>query len=358
MKPYGRFLSAVLLGSSLSLSASAPAADESLAWPPITSQTQPWAWWWWHGGAVDETNLARELREFHDAGLGGVQITTIYGVKGAEARDIPYLTPRWLDMMGCAVDEAKRLGMDVDMSLGSGWCFGGPTVSAHDANASVVVKTFTVPAGGKVPGKFNRQTTQALVAYSPDGKAFELTDKISAAGEVDWAAPANSTNAWIVYAISQKPSGQKVKRAAPGGEGWMLNPLYPQAMTNWLNWFDTAFANYHGAMPQAVFQDSYEYRTDWSPDFFAQFERLRGYKLQDELPALFSGAGILPASPEGGAHGVTRPTEDEIARVKYDHRRTVSARFIRRTARPATGSTFTATPTCPKPRCFTTTAAS
>ncbi len=94
-------------------------------------------------------------------------------------------------------------------------------------------------------------------------------------------------------------------------------------MTNWLKWFDAALANYHGSKPAAVFQDSYEYRTDWSPDFFAQFEKLRGYKLQTELPALFSGAGILPASSDG-AHGVTRPTEDEIARVKYDYRRTIS----------------------------------
>jgi hypothetical protein len=281
----------------------APAADD-LAWPPITSQTRPWAWWWWHGSAVDETNINHELQRFHDAGLGGVQITSIYGTKGAEARDIPYLTPAWLAMMGNTVDAARQLGMGVTMSLGSGWCFGGPTVSDQDANASVVVKTFDVAAGGKLDGKFNRASTQALVAFSPDGKSVELTDKISADGEVDWTAPEGS---WKIYAISQKPSGQKVKRPAPGGEGWMLNPAYPQAMTNWLTWFDQALANYTGSKPQAVFQDSYEYRTDWSPDFFAQFEKLRGYKLQNELPALFGDV-----------------QDDHTARVKYDYRRTLS----------------------------------
>ncbi len=302
----------------------ASAPDDALAWPALTSQTRPWVWWWWHGSAVDQTNIAHELQRFHDAGLGGVQITSIYGVKGEEARDIPYLTPAWLAMMGYTVDEAQRLGMGVDMTLGSGWCFGGPTVSDHDANASVVVKTFEVAAGEKLNGKFNRDSTQALVAFSPDGKSVELTDKISADGEVDWTAPTNPSNSWTVYAISQKPSGQKVKRPAPGGEGWMLNPAYPQAVADWLKWFDAAFADYHGLKPQAVFQDSYEYRTDWAPDFFAQFEKLRGYKLQTELPALFSGAGILPASSDRGAHGVTRPTEDKIARVKYDYRRTLS----------------------------------
>jgi len=316
------------------ITSATPAADDPLAWPPITSQTKPWVWWWWHGSAVDKTNLTHELQRFHDAGLGGVQITTIYGTKGAEARDIPYLTPAWLAMMGYTVDEAQRFDMGVDMTLGSGWCFGGPTVSDQDANASVVVKTIDVAAGQKLNGKFNRDSTQALVAFSPDGKSVDLTDKISADGEVDWTAPASggaaaslgsttgaSQSHWKVYAISQKPSGQKVKRAAPGGEGWMLNPAYPQAVTNWLKWFDAAFANYHGSRPQAVFQDSYEYRTDWAPDFFAQFEKLRGYKLQTELPALFSGGA---ASSPGSATGASQPQGDHAARVKYDYRRTLS----------------------------------
>ncbi len=286
---------------------SAPAADNPFAWPPITSQAKPWAWWWWHGSAVDTTNIAHELQRFHDVGLGGVQITSIYGTRGAEARDIPYLTPTWLKMMSYTVDDAKSLDMGVTMSLGSGWCFGGPTVSDEDANANVVPRIFTVRSGGNLSEKFNRDSTQVIMAFSDGGKSIELTDKISADGSVDWTAPTDPTNSWTVYAVSQKPSGQKVKRPAPGGEGWMLNPTYPQAMTNWLNWFDSAFKNYSGSKPQAVFQDSYEYRTDWSPDFFAQFEKRRGYKLQNELPALFGDA-----------------QDDHAARVKYDYRRTLS----------------------------------
>ncbi len=301
----------IFLGATISI----PAADDPLAWPPITSQTKPWVWWWWHGSAVDETNITHELQRFHDAGLGGVQITSIFGVNGAEARDIPYLSPAWLAMMGYSVDEAKKLGMGVDMTLGSGWCFGGPTVSDEDANANVVVTNFDLGAGERLQQKFDRKTTQALVAFSPDGKSVELTDKISDDGSVDWTAP---SGLWKVYAVSQQPSPQKVKRPAPGGEGWMLNPAYPQAMTNWLTWFDKPFADYHGSKPQAVFQDSYEYRTDWSPDFFAQFEKRRGYKLQTELPALFA--------DQQTNHSTIQQFNDpdHVARVKYDYRRTLS----------------------------------
>jgi hypothetical protein len=207
-------------------------------------------------------------------------------------------------MMGYTVKEAHRLGMGVDMTLGTGWCFGGPTVNDHDANAIAVVKTFDVTAGEKPGEKFDRIATQALVAFGPDGKFVDLTGKLGADGEVNWTAPNGS---WRIYAVSQQPSGQKVKRAAPGGAGWMLNPLYPQAMRDWLCWFDQAFADYHGPKPQAVFQDSYEYQTDWSPDFFAQFKKLRGYELPAVLPALFG-----------------NETNDETARVKSDYRETVS----------------------------------
>jgi len=278
-------------------------ADE-LSWPAVTARTRPWVWWWWPGSAVDTTNIALQLQLFHDAGLGGVQVTPIYGAKGWESRYLPYLGPEWMQMMDYTAKETHQLDMGMNMTLGTGWCFGGPTVSNQDANASVEVKTLNVTGGGRLEEKFDRASTQALMAFSAQGRSIDLTGKISADGYVKWIAPAGT---WTVYAVSQKPSGQKVKRAAPGDTGWMLNPLYPQAMRDWLCWFDQALADYDGPRPQAVFQDSYEYRTDWAPDFFAQFEKRRGYKLQTELPALFGDA-----------------RDDHTARVKYDYRHTVS----------------------------------
>jgi len=47
--------------------------------------------------------------------------------------------------------------------------------------------------------------------------------------------------------------------------------------------------------------------SDWSPDFFAQFEKRRGYRLQTELPALFA-----------------KEHNDHSARVLCDYRETVS----------------------------------
>ena len=139
----GLLLAATIIFSALSLRA----ADDPFAWPPITAQTKPWAFWWWMGSAVDKTNLTKELTRYQAAGLGGVHIIPIYGARGFESKYINYLTPEWMEMMGWSVSEARRLGMNVDMTTGTGWCFGGPQVTDDEANASVVVKTYPLAAG-------------------------------------------------------------------------------------------------------------------------------------------------------------------------------------------------------------------
>lgn len=278
-------------------------------WPPVTKEARPWTRWWWMGSAVNAEDLSRELALYHEAGLGGVEITPIYGAKGSEKDFIEYLSPKWMEMLQHAVRVADRLGMGVDMPDGTGWCFGGPNVSAEDANASVTCRKIHIGAGGKINGTFDPKTTQVLVAYpASGGGAVEITGHIGADGTVNWFAPTEGSP-WTGYAISQKPSGIVVKRPAPGGEGLMLNLFYPGAMTRYLKRFGNAFdkAGKTAPKPAGMFHDSYEYGSDWAPDFLAQFEKRRGYKLQDHLPALFGDKKV-----------------DSVARVKSDYRETIS----------------------------------
>ena len=164
------------------------AADDPFAWPPITSQTKPWAFNWWMGSAVDKTNLTHELERYAAAGLGGIHIIPIYGARGFEDKYITYLSPQWMEMMGWTVSEANRLGMGVDMTTGSGWCFGGPQITDEDANAERGPENLRVGIGERLTEKFNRESTQALVAFGPDGKSIELTDSITTNGEVSFSA--------------------------------------------------------------------------------------------------------------------------------------------------------------------------
>ena len=296
-----------------------PSIDESRAgdnvwlkpksdWPEITATMKPWAYNWWLGSAVDRSNLARELARYHAAGLGGIHIIPIYGAKGAEDRYIPYLSPKWMEMLDYTVTEAKRLGMGVDMTLGTGWCFGGPNVPAGQACMRPDVRVFNISEGKGLSSSFRRDELEALVAYGPNGKTVDLLDRISTSGTVAWRAEGGE---WTVYGVSGKATRTAVKRAAPGGEGFMLNPFYGEAVRHYLDRFSEAFAGYHGAMPRAVYQDSYEYQSQWSPDLFAEFQKRRGYRLQEHLPELFG-----------------KSKDERTARVKCDYRETISDMMV------------------------------
>ncbi|MEO5591752.1 MAG: hypothetical protein ABIR15_17815, partial [Chitinophagaceae bacterium] len=59
-------------------------AQAQIQWPVITQTTKPWTRWWWQGSAVNKTDLSIAMKEYQQAGLGGLEITPIYGVKGYE----------------------------------------------------------------------------------------------------------------------------------------------------------------------------------------------------------------------------------------------------------------------------------
>lgn len=285
----------------------------ALSWPEVTRESKPWTYWWWLGSAVDKEGLTEHLEKYHEAGMGGVHIIPIYGAKGHEQRYIEYLSPQWMEMLGHTVAEAKRLDMGVDMSTGTGWPPGGPNVTAEDATAEEIFRTYTLEGGAGLEkplraGDSERgpaEHLRALMAYSDSGAVVDLAGNVDAEGNLDWVVPEGT---WKLYAVFQGLGGKKVERAAPGGAGYIIDPFSNEALDNYLERFDKAFADYEGDMPRAHYHDSYEYgRATWTDDLFEQFRKRRGYDLREQLPALFG---------EGD--------EDVVARVKCDYRETIA----------------------------------
>ncbi len=278
--------------------------SDALAWPTPKPENRPWTRWWWLGSAVDKANLTLQLEQFKEAGIGGVEICPIYGAKGFEDRYIDYLSPKWISMLAHVTSEAKRFGMDTDMTTGTGWPFGGPEVKTDDAIAKVVLKTFDVAGGASLKEAMPKGRLQCLMAISTDGKQIDLTDKVKD-GKLDWTAPAGQ---WRLYAVVMAPGGMIVKRPAPGGEGLVLDPYSLKALDKYLGRFDKALATHKAPMPRSHFHDSFEYaNATWTPGFFKEFDKRRGYDLRTQLPALF---GTGPA--------------DTVNRVRCDYRATIS----------------------------------
>jgi hypothetical protein len=330
-----------------------------LDWPPVTNQTKPWTRWWWQGSAVNKVDLTVEMEKYQKAGLGGLEITPIYGVKGAEDRFINFLSPEWMGMLEHTLKEAERLGMGVDMATGTGWPFGGPWVGAEDACKNFVYQIHTLKSGQRLDAPIiymqkplvravgrriniaelknpvsanpnlqelaldqvryeTRLPLVALIAYSgrsngaDGGETLDLTGKVSPEGKLDWVAPALKDGNWTLYAIFQGWHGKMVERAAPGGEGDVIDHFSAAALKHYLGRFDKAFAGRDIKGLRAFFNDSYEVddadgESNWTPNFFAEFERRRGYDLRGALPALLG-----------------KDSVDKNARVLCDFRETIS----------------------------------
>ncbi|MBN1997939.1 glycoside hydrolase [candidate division KSB1 bacterium] len=276
-----------------------------LTWPEESSSTRPWAYWWWMGSAVEEEELVFQLQQMADAGFGGVHIIPIYGTKGYEDQFILFAGHRWMRQLALVTDKARELGMDADMTCGTGWPFGGPHLSENESASRFLIEPFDARPGTI----FNRQLKSdgkqlVRVAAVSDTISKNLTDQVRDDGFLTWNVPAGK---WRVLAVYSQPTGQQVKRAAPGSEGPVLDHFSAAALKTYLNPLDEAFKNYNGTPVRCFYNDSYEvYGADWTHDFFYQFQHRRGYDLAQQLPALLN---------EG--------EKEYIGRVKYDYRKTL-----------------------------------
>lgn len=312
------------------------------------------------------------------AGIGGVEITPIYGVRGEEKHFIQYLSDDWVRMLEHTLREAARLDLGVDMATGTGWPFGGPWVTDDMAPRSISHKTWTLDAGQRIaeplrlrqtplvrapanqihvvnegaPGDPPRtpaqqpllkpdvkpiqiadiaepvtanRNLQALaleqVKYPRDlplgivmacgggGDIVDLTSRVTSDRMLDWTAPPGK---WTVYALFPGWHGKLVERAAPGGEGNVIDHFSRDAIRSYLARFDRAFGPTGARTLRAYFNDSYEVddasgQGNWTPLLFDEFQKRRGYDLRRHLPALFG-----------------QDTEEQNTRVLIDYRETIS----------------------------------
>ena len=107
--------------------------------------------WWWFGPSVVKPELERELRAMKEGGIGGVEIQPVYPVALDDPargfRNFPYLSDEFIDDVRFANNTARGLGLRVDITLGSGWPYGGPHTSIDLAAPRLRVDRVAVPAG-------------------------------------------------------------------------------------------------------------------------------------------------------------------------------------------------------------------
>lgn len=340
--------------------------------------------WWWPGNAVTESELRREIGALDQAGFGGAEIQPFskslpLDFSAAHQDQInSFATPSYFRHVAVAADEARRRGMFVDYTFGSGWPFGGgdaitPELASVElrstrisvrgpAKLSERLQFPSVTDGDLLTGKdklkglpegwteriqkrsrvvgvvavrgtepqyvFYHSGPEQAVAWPGQlekGSAVDLTARLSADGTLQWDMPEGT---WQIFVYCSLPTCQRVYAGCGPGPQLVMDHLSAAAFAahaKRVGGDSLAYlGEYLGNGLRAVFCDSLEVSASlfWSDDFLAEFRRRRGYELTPFLPLLEVQTYEEPFGKFVNMPVFAMDGQDE--RVREDYRRTVS----------------------------------
>ena len=259
--------------------------------------------WWWFGPAITEAQIARDLEAMKRGGLGGAEIQPVYPLAldnpAGGVVNMRFLSDEFLGALGVANERARALGLRLDLTLGSGWPFGGPTVGITDAASRLRLDKIPVMPGAARVLRPAMTTGETWIGafVGPDGDTPFNAASMQRLAWPDGAGEATlppSTLARQVWVFIAGRTGMQVKRPALGGEGYVLSHYHRGALDRYLDQVGARLLKpFADRLPFAIFCDSLEvYDSDWSPDFVSEFAKRRRYDVAPLLPVLSADRGI------------------------------------------------------------------
>lgn len=294
--------------------------------PP--NEARPMVRWWWFGAAVVKPEILRELQQMKADGIQGAELAFEYAEvlddPGKGLKNLPFLSPEMLDDVAYAQAEGRKLGLRIDVTLGSGWPFGGPKTPLSQAITRIRVAEVPVVAGANSVAIPSLQEGESLIAADvadvTASSAATAAPASSAGGrggrggrgggqrpadyDASTAKPITVSGSTAALTPSDKPrtalffilghTGMVVKRAAVGAEGYVLDPFSHAAVADYLKDVGQPLISAFGTTPPtAIFSDSLEAAgADWTPNLPAEFLKRRGYDLIPHLPELAAGGNV------------------------------------------------------------------
>lgn len=258
--------------------------------------------WWWFGPAVTKAELEREMRAMKQGGIGGFEVQPVYPLTLDDPqrglKNLPFLSPEFIEALRFVGAKGKELGLRVDLTLGSGWPYGGPNIPITQAAGRLRCDRIPVSPGSReVPlpkiGEGERYLAAFLVRSADHHFAPEGITRLGEPQNGKIALPGAAGNGQMALVFISSRTRMMVKRPAVGAEGYVLDHYDRAALENHLkNVGDRLMQAFPEQKPYAIFCDSLEvFGSDWTADFLDEFRKRRGYDLTPHLPALAGDVG-------------------------------------------------------------------
>src|SRR5947207_10392587 len=231
------------------------------------------------------------MRLMKEDGIGGFEVQPVYPVvlddEAAGIKTLPFLSSEFIEALRFTAEKAHELGLRMDLTLGSGWPYGGPQVPVNQAAGRLRYEHVKVNANSgrvKIPYLANGEKLTGVFLANSSDQGFvpeslrPLHDLKDGFVQLDRRAQDSSE---VLFFISSR-TGMQVKRPAVGAEGFVLDHFDRAATDSYLNHVGDRLMQAFGVnRPYAVFLDSLEvYNSDWTGDFLAEFQRRRGYDMK------------------------------------------------------------------------------
>tara|TARA_B100000809_G_C15140818_1_gene533269 strand:+ start:26465 stop:29701 length:3237 start_codon:yes stop_codon:yes gene_type:complete len=113
-----------------------------------TEKNALWCYWYWIGDDISKEGITKDLEAMKAAGIG----TALIGNINPKEKDgpVPMLSEAWWSHMVHAINEGKRLGVDIGSFNCPGWSMsGGPWITSDKAMRHLVYSETTVSGGKK-----------------------------------------------------------------------------------------------------------------------------------------------------------------------------------------------------------------
>ena len=237
------------------------------------------------------------MRRMKEGGIGGFELAVVYPMAlddpASRPRNERYLSPEFLDKVRFAARKARELGLRMDVTIGSGWSYGGPYITPDLAAARLrsdrreITPDVTSrgaagalrerPAGRRLrraAARSRRRIRERFRELDVSGSRAHR----AARGRAGRAWSSSTSRATAARSSSGPPLGRRGLRARP-------LPAAPPSRRTCAKRATSCSARPGPGGVHSIFCDSLEvYDADWTADMLEQFRTRRGYDLRPLLP--------------------------------------------------------------------------
>jgi alpha-L-rhamnosidase len=364
------------------------ALQNGFANPPEVARLR--CYWWWLNGHVTIESIDHDLSEMKAKGYGGVLLVDANGADAEGNDPVPagptFGSPEWTALFLHAVKTAHKLGLDMILTITSGWDLGAPFIQPKDGikiltwsrtlagkgetqlpppkpmNAfyqRIAVLAYPLRHGPNLAGEagdlraprtnLKQKSAAAETGGSmppsanllfdttgkPGDQDADLSDVRDVTGHVDandtlhWNPP--TPGPWEILTVGYTNSGMRLSPGSGAWQGLSLDTLSPATLDFYWDKEVTPLLNqakpYLGNTIKWVTTDSWEMGgMNWTENFRAEFIKRRGY---DPVPYLPIVAGRILASREVSDEFLAdlRRTVGDLINLHFDTMAERAARF-------------------------------